>query len=84
MEYDFIKAIEEVIEDCCKTFGSGRVVRVQRKDKNGNITLWLEAEWVEHPNGTHDVIELYICYNDTGNVVYSRYIEETMTKKRIT
>ena len=56
MEYDFIKAVEEVIENC-KTFGSGRV---QRKDDKGNITLWLEAEWVEHPDGVHDVIELYI------------------------
>ena len=76
MEYNFIKAIEEVIENC-KVYGSGKV---QRKNKDGNITLWLEAEWVEHPNGTHNVIELYICYSDTGNVAYSRYIEETMTE----
>lgn len=77
MEYDFIKAVEEVIENC-KTSGSGRV---QRKDDNGNITLWLEAEWVEHPDGKHDVIELCICYSDTGRVAYSRYIEETKTEK---
>ena len=77
MEYDFIKAIEEVIEKC-KSFGSGRV---QRKDERGNVTLWLEAGWTEHPNGTHDVIELDVCYSDTGRVAYSRYIEETMTER---
>lgn len=77
MEYDFIKVVEEVIENC-RVSGSGRV---QRKDKDGNITLWLEAEWVEHPDGEHDVIELYICYNDTGIITYSRYIEETMIEK---
>lgn len=77
MEYDFIKAIEEVIENC-RVFGSGRV---QRKDDNGNITLWLESEWVEHPDGKHDVIELYICYSDTGRIAYGRYIEETMIER---
>jgi len=77
MEYDFIKAIEEVIENC-KVFGNGRV---QRKDDKGNITLWLETEWVEHPDGVHDVVELYICYSDTGRIAYSRHIEETMTEK---
>ena len=76
MEYDFIKAIEEVIEKC-RVFGSGRV---QRKKENGEVTLWLEAEWVRHPDDKHDVIELYICYSDTGRVSYSRYIEETMTE----
>lgn len=78
MEYDFIKAIEETVENC-KVFGSSRV---QRKDENGNIILWLEAEWVRHPDDKHDVIELYICYSDTGRVAYSRYIDETMVEDK--
>lgn len=77
MEYDFIKAVEEVIENC-KMFGSGRV---QRKDDDENITLWLEAEWVEHPDGKHDIIELYICYSDTERIAYSKHIEETKIEK---
>ncbi len=77
MSYDLVKAIEEVIENC-KAYGSGRL---QRKDEYGNITLWLETEWVEHPDGVHDVIELYICYSDTGKIAYSQYIKETMIKR---
>ena len=77
MNYDMAKAIEEVIDNC-REFGSSRV---QRKDDNGNIILWLEAEWVEHSDGIHDVIELYICYSDTGNIAYSKCIEETMIER---
>lgn len=79
MNYDIVKAIEEVIEEC-KAGGRGRL---QRKDDRGNVTLWLEAEWVEHWDGTHDIIELYFCYNDTGNVAYSKYIERNYDRKRI-
>lgn len=75
--YGFTQAIEQAIQEC-KDFGRGRI---QQKDENGNITLWLEAEWVDHPDGEHDVIELFICYSDTGRVAYSRYIEETKTEK---
>lgn len=78
MEYDLTKAIDEVIQECL-TGGRGRL---QRKDSKGNVTLWLEAEWVEHPNGTHDIIELYFCCSDTGNVAYSKYIEETITERK--
>ena len=77
MNYDMAKAIEEVINNC-KAYGSSRV---QRKDANGNITLWLEAEWIEHSDGIHDVIELYICYSDTGRIAYSKCIEETMIER---
>lgn len=77
MNYEFTKAVEEVINDCV-TFGKGRV---QRVDGKGNITLWLEAEWVEHPDGVNDVVELYVCYNDTGRVAYGTLIEETKTEK---
>lgn len=77
MNYEFTKAVEEVISDCV-AFGRGKV---QRVDSNGNVTLWLEAEWVEHPDGVNDVVELYICYSDTGRVVYSTLIEETKTEK---
>lgn len=77
MNYDMAKAVKEVIENC-RVFGSGRV---QRKDENGNIILWVEAEWVEHSDGIHDVIELYICYSDTGKIAYSKCIEETMIER---
>lgn len=76
MNYDMAKAIEEVIDNC-REFGSSRV---QRKDDNGNIILWLEAEWVEHSDGIHDVIEIYF-YNDAGRIAYSGYIGETMIKR---
>jgi hypothetical protein len=76
MNYDFTKAIEEVIENC-KAFGSARL---QRKNERGENTLWLEAEWVEYDD-THDAIELFICYVDTGRTAYSRIIEETITER---
>ena len=72
--YDFTKAVEEVIAQC-KTIGKGKVVRI---DQNGRNTLWLEAEWVPHPDGIHKVVELEICYSDTGRVAYGNIIEETM------
>ena len=74
-EYDFVEAIKETIENC-KVSGYSIV---QRKDTNGNITLWLEAEWVKYDN-KHNVIELYICFSDTGKVAYSKYIMETLIK----
>lgn len=77
MEYDFIKAAQEVIEEC-KVHGKGKI---QREDAYGHIVLWLEAEWVTHWNGTHEVIELLFCYSDTGRVAYSTYIMETMREK---
>lgn len=76
MEYDFLKAVEEVIEEC-KSLGTGKV---QRKDDCGNVTLWLEAKWVHLPDNKHKIVELCICYSDTGRVAYSRYINETKTK----
>jgi hypothetical protein len=76
MKYDFVKAVGEVIEDCVS---GGRGI-LQRKDERGNITLWLEAEWVEYDK-THDVVELFVCYSDTGRIAYSRIIEETMVEK---
>ena len=77
MEYDFIKAVQEVIEEC-KINGNGKI---QRKDKDGKVIIWLEAEWVTHWNGTHEVIELLVCYSDTGRIAYSTYIMETMKEK---
>jgi len=77
MEYDLTNAIKEVIEEC-KRHGKGYI---KRKDENGYVTLWLEAEWVNHWNGKDKIIEIMFCYSDTGNVAYSRYIDETITKK---
>lgn len=75
--YDFAKAVEEVITECKET-GYGRVLR---KDKDGYVTLWLEAEWVAYCDGLHDIVILHICYSDTGRIAYSHYIEETLIEK---
>ena len=75
-QYDFTAAVEEVIEDCRK---KGAFSKVQRIDEKGNITLWLEADWKRLP-GDMEVIELFVCYTDTGRVAYSTFIEETKRK----
>ena len=76
MAYDFIRAIQEAIEQC-KDWGYGRV---KRYDANGNVKVWIEAEWVDY-DYAHDIIEVHICYSDTGAIAYSNYIEETITCK---
>mgnify|MGYP000978761473 CR=1 FL=1 len=75
-EYSFVNAIKEVIEECKQT-GRGKNIKT---DSKSNITLWLESEWTEYDE-SHDVIELFICYVDTGRIAYSTYIMETLAEK---
>lgn len=77
MEYEFISAIQECIEDC-KANGTGRV---QKFDERGICNLWLDSEWVDYEDGIHDVIALYFCYSDTGRIAYQKWIEETKIEK---
>lgn len=76
-KYDYVNAVEEVIDMCLKE-GRGTVKRV---DSFGDVALWLEAEWVALNDSPYEVIELMICYSDTGRAAYSRYIEETKREK---
>lgn len=78
MEYNFLKAIEELIEKCKKS--DSRVV-LQKKDDKGNVVLWLEGGWVV-PDSHIDceVVKVCFCNNKTGEIMYSKYIDETMTK----
>lgn len=76
-QYDYLNAVKEVISQCD---AKGRGI-VKRRDTNGSVTLWLEAEWVTLGDGTNEVIELMMCYSDTGKIAYSSYIEETKRKK---
>ncbi len=74
--YDFTKAVEEVINECVRT-GAHSVV--QRTDESGDVTIWVEAAWCEVLGG-FEVVELFICYIDTGRVAYSKLINETKRK----
>lgn len=71
--FDFTVAVEEVIEECRRT---GAYSKVQRFDGSGEVILWLEANWTQLPDDM-EVVELYICYSDTGRVAYSKLINET-------
>lgn len=73
VEYDFVSAIKEAIDECVRT---GNHSTVQRTDASGDITIWVEAAWTEVLGG-FEVVELFICYSDTGRVAYSRLINET-------
>lgn len=76
-EYDFVSALKEVIDECVRT---GAYSKVQRTDKKGNVTCWLEAEWVDTEDG-FEVVQVYFCFTDTGRVAYGSFINETKRKK---
>ena len=75
--YAFTNAIEEVIDECVRT---GAYSKVQRTDERGNVTCWLEAEWVDTEDG-FEVVQVYFCFTDTGRVAYGSFINETKRKK---
>ena len=76
-EYDFVSALKEVIDECVRT---GVYSKVQRTDEKGDVTLWLEAEWVDIEDG-FEVVQVYFCFTDTGRVAYGSFINETKRKK---
>lgn len=79
LECDFVSAIKEAISECVRT---GNHSTVQRTDERGDITTWVEAAWTEVLGG-FEVVELFICYVDTGRVAYSKLIHETKRVRRL-
>lgn len=75
--YDFVKAVEEVVAECVR---SGAYSQVQRIDDKGHVTIWLEADWRNIGDDT-EVVELFICFTDTGRIAYSTFIPETKRRK---
>lgn len=78
VEYDFVSALKEVIDECVRT---GAYSKVQHTDERGDVTLWLEAEWVDIEDA-FEVVQVYFCFIDTGRVAYGSFINETKRKKK--
>lgn len=61
MGYDFIKAVEEVIENC-RAFGSGRV---QRYEYGYWVTFWKPKDDIPYWIADENIGDVFtICFND--------------------
>lgn len=80
MEFEFVKAAEACIKQCINE-GSGEVRVVGDR---GERHVWLSAEWDTFYQGNtlYEGVYLSMHYLDTGRVVYTTLIRETVREKK--